>query len=264
MSFFRPIMMAGGGAAYDADYQAILDRGTTLTYSLPTSPTQDLGNQFILDMKAAGLWVKSIAGKIYATDGDSDFATLDWVTPASQQATKVNSPTHSIDGFNGNGTTIYINSGTNTSATTQDNVTYASAAFINTARALDAIFGRADGSDFISFNTRNASNLFSYIVSAAAANVTNVANTDATVRFVVARSSGTQYHSFNGDAFTGSVKTFSTVTNGVIFNLAYSGSGTPTAYSNRGIMYFWIFNEKISDSEVAAFDTAVNNYLTGL
>ena len=41
---------------------------------------------------------------VLATDGDSDFATLNWKSPTTFQATKVSSPTYSGCWFYGNGT----------------------------------------------------------------------------------------------------------------------------------------------------------------
>lgn len=93
----------------DIDFQAILDRGSTLGYSLPTGTAFTAGNLLIKELKTAGIWNKLDIFYVFATNGDSDFATLNWKTPASFQATKVNSPTFtSLEGFTGNGSSSYL------------------------------------------------------------------------------------------------------------------------------------------------------------
>jgi hypothetical protein len=98
--------------AVDADYQAILDRSTALGYTAPSPAQQTLQNTLVTDLKTAGVWDKLDLFYVFATDGDGDYATLNWKTPASFQATKVNSPTFTTNGgFAGDGTSSYL--GTN-------------------------------------------------------------------------------------------------------------------------------------------------------
>ncbi len=95
---------------YDADYQAVLNRGTALGYTLPSLSQRLLQNQFVLDLKAAGIWTLLEFLHVFATDGDSDFATLNWKNPLLYQCLKVNNPTFTVNfGFTGNGTTQYLN-----------------------------------------------------------------------------------------------------------------------------------------------------------
>lgn len=97
------------GVSYSSEYQAVLDRGTTLGYALPSGDQRVLQNQLIVDLKSAGIWTLLDVFYVFATDGDSDFATINWKSPSANQASKVNSPTFTSDlGFNGNGTTSYI------------------------------------------------------------------------------------------------------------------------------------------------------------
>ena len=95
----------------DADYQAILDRGTSLGYTLPSPSQQVLQETLIADLKTAGVWDKLDLFYVFATDGDGDYATLNWKTPASFQLTKTNSPTFTTnEGFAQSGT-AYLDSG---------------------------------------------------------------------------------------------------------------------------------------------------------
>ena len=96
----------------DADYQAVLDYGTAQGYTLPSASQQVLQNQLVVDLKAAGVWSKLDTFAVFATDGDSDFALIDWKRLSDYTA--VNSPTFTTNqGFQGNGTSAYINSNFN-------------------------------------------------------------------------------------------------------------------------------------------------------
>jgi hypothetical protein len=92
----------------DPDYQAILDYATTQGYTLPSVSQQTLQNQLVVDLKDAGIWNKLDTFGVFATDGDSDFALIDWIRLTDYTA--VNSPTFTTNqGYKGNGVTSYIN-----------------------------------------------------------------------------------------------------------------------------------------------------------
>ena len=94
---------------FDADYQAVLDYGTAQGYTAPSAAQQTLQNTLVTDLKTAGVWDKLDVFYVFATDGDSDYATLNWKAPSSHQVTKVNSPTFTADsGFKGDGSSAYL------------------------------------------------------------------------------------------------------------------------------------------------------------
>jgi hypothetical protein len=98
--------------AIDADYQAVLDYATTQGYTLPSAGQQILQNQLVVDLKDGGIWSKLDTFANFATDGDSDFALIDWIRLS--QYTAVNTPTFTTDeGFQGNATSAYINTNYN-------------------------------------------------------------------------------------------------------------------------------------------------------
>ena len=115
--------------SFDADYQAVLDYGTLQGYTLPSGGQQTLQNDLLVALKAAGVWSKLDTFANFATDGDSDFALIDWKRLSDYTA--VNSPTFTADeGFTGNGTSSYIDSnfdistGTNYSLNSASRVMY--------------------------------------------------------------------------------------------------------------------------------------------
>jgi hypothetical protein len=98
--------------AIDPDYQAVLNYATTQGYTLPSAGQQTLQNQLVVDLKDGGIWDKLDTFRVYATDGDSDFALIDWKRLID--CTGVNSPTFTTNsGFNSDGTSSYIDTNYN-------------------------------------------------------------------------------------------------------------------------------------------------------
>ena len=111
---YSRILGKGGGGGFDADYQAVLDYATAQGYTLPSGGKQTLQNDLVVALKAAGVWSKLDLLYVFATDGDSDYATLNFVAPSSFQATKTNSPTFTADeGFAGDGISAYLDTNLN-------------------------------------------------------------------------------------------------------------------------------------------------------
>lgn len=102
------------GESFDADYQAILNRATTLGYTLPSASVQVKQNTLLTSLKSTGVWAKLDVFYVFAQDGGSAFGTLNWKNPNANQSTLVNAPTFvSNQGFTGNGTSSYIDTNFN-------------------------------------------------------------------------------------------------------------------------------------------------------
>jgi hypothetical protein len=100
--------------AFESEYLAILNYATTQGYTLPSLSQRILQNKLVKDLKAAGVWSKLDTFSVFATDGNSDFALIDW--KRLSQYTAVNSPTFTTNGgFAGNGTSSYIDTNFNPS-----------------------------------------------------------------------------------------------------------------------------------------------------
>jgi len=113
---YSSILKSGGGTpappAFDADYQSVLDYGTAQGYTLPSGGQQTLQNDLLVALKAAGVWSKLDTFANFATDGDSNFALIDWKRLSNYTA--FNSPTFTTnEGFTGNGTSSYVDSNYN-------------------------------------------------------------------------------------------------------------------------------------------------------
>ena len=97
------------GGSFDADYSAVLNYATSLGYTLPRSGQQVKQNKLLIDLKTAGIWNKLDSFRVYATDGSSSYALIDWKRLVL--CTAVNSPTFTTNvGYRGNATSSYINS----------------------------------------------------------------------------------------------------------------------------------------------------------
>ena len=98
---------------FDVDYRAVLDRGTALSYTLPTLAQQKLQNKLLMDMKADGVWAKLDVFYNFANNGGAEFGTLNWKSPTTRQSTLVGSPNFiSNQGIQGTGTS-YISTNYN-------------------------------------------------------------------------------------------------------------------------------------------------------
>lgn len=132
---------------YSDEYQAVLDRGTLLGYTLPSVSQRALQNSLVASLKTAGIWNALDFLYVFATDGSSDYASLNWKAPSSFQAQKVNSPTFTSNvGFTGNGSSSYLN-------TNWTPETHASQYQVNNAAFFGYFSGTSSGIYCGTFNT---------------------------------------------------------------------------------------------------------------
>lgn len=102
----------GQNSSFDANYQAILNYATAQGYTLPSVNQRISQNALLVSLKNAGIWNKLDTFACFVTNGDTNFALIDW--KRLSQYTAINSPTFSSNqGFTGNGTSSYISSNFN-------------------------------------------------------------------------------------------------------------------------------------------------------
>jgi hypothetical protein len=91
----EPATSSNSVYTFDADFQAIKARATTLGYTLPNTAGQRHLNNLLLDFKAntfTSLWD---AYWLPVNNGSAGFGQLNWKTPSAHQITVVNAPTWS-------------------------------------------------------------------------------------------------------------------------------------------------------------------------
>lgn len=97
----------------EASTQALLDRAALDGYTPASGTALAALDTFIRSLKTDGIWNLIDVMWLPATNGDSDFACYNLKDPTQFKLTKVNSPTHSLGGFTGNGSTAYLDTGYN-------------------------------------------------------------------------------------------------------------------------------------------------------
>lgn len=257
-----------GGVAIDADYQAVLDYATTQTYTLPSASQQTLQNQLVVDLKDAGVWSKLDVFYVFATDGDSDFASINWKDPNNFECTEVNSPTFTTnEGFNGNSSSAYLNTNlsfpTDLSLGSQNDfhATCYTNTLNNSGGTIDdsALMGSYGGGANIIMGFRN-SDYSTWCWSG----VNDIVPIDANY-FAIDRSVSSTYDSYQDSSVTVSIDNSSAITTPYdMYVLARNGSGTPTWQANSSITMRSFSLGSSIDGLHDEYKTALDNYYNAL
>jgi hypothetical protein len=244
----------------DADYKAILDYATTQGYTLPSASQQLLQEQLLIDLKDAGIWSKLDTFAVFATDGDSDFALIDWKRLTDYTA--VNSPTFTTNvGFQGNGTSSYIDSNYNASTSGVNYLQndWSFGWYMATRDALvgtEIAFGAAKSGD--ANWVRYSAKRFYYNLSSqqAYSGLTIGSN-----QMVIANASSTNLTLYANGSLTDNLSNINTKnpanTNFLAFYQTFA-----TGYSDPELGMVYAGGNL--DSQASAFYTAWNNYYTSL
>ena len=253
------------GSPFDADYQAVLNYATSLGYTLPSAGQQVKQNKLLIDLKTAGIWNKLDSFRVYATDGSSSYALIDWKRLVL--CTAVNSPTFTTNvGYRGNATSSYINSNYNPTANAV-NYTLNSAsifAYISAVRTVGQIqaYQGATGVStqlLIAAGTNGFGE--SYINNA----TTGVNNVTTGIGFqLVNRINSTTLNVYYQGALqnTNSAITSVSIPNRTIWDFGANNGGTGSLFSNVGNAIIG-YGANLT-AEQSAFNTAVNTYINSL
>jgi hypothetical protein len=197
--------------AFDADYQAVLDYATTQGYTLPSSGQQTLQNQLVVDLKDGGIWSKLDTFAVFATDGSSDFALIDW--KRLSQYTAVNSPTFTTNvGFKGNGTSSYVDTNFNPS-TSGVNYTLNNASRYFFPHAISGV-GRMDGATSLDENAMVRNSSTAQRINCGTNNLALAFNyTSTIIPKSIHRTSSLSVNLFNGTVGTTGVQTSTSILN---------------------------------------------------
>jgi len=251
------------GGSFDADYTAVLNYATSLGYTLPSSGQQVKQNKLLLDLKTAGIWNKLDSFRVYATDGSSSYALIDWKRLVL--CTAVNSPTFTTNvGYRGNATSSYINSNF-TPSTNGVNYTLNSAsifAYISAVRTVGQIQAYQGASGvgqlIIAAGTNGIGE--SYINS-----TTGVFNNTTGIGFqLVNRTNSTTLNVYYQGALqnTNSAIASISIPNRTIWDFSANNGGTGSLFSNVGNAIIG-YGANLT-AEQSDFNTAVNTYINSL
>lgn len=246
------------GFAYDTDYQAILDKAISESFTLPNDDEKLKQNQLVIDLKAAGAWAKADHILVLATNSNQSFARIDWRNP-THLANLVNAPTFvTKKGFQGGGTS-YIDTNFNP-FTEGDKYTQNNASrfiYMDTASGTGVLDG---------CGTTDRNLMFRNLISNQRIN-SNLALTGGAFSFSatrgmksIHRTSSTNLQLFNDTTGESRTATSSTMVNSNQ-NILRSGSTTPI-YGAHTISFYMMGESMISEN--SAIITAVNTYLNSL
>lgn len=251
------------GTPIDPDYQAVLDYATLQGFVLPSASQQILQNQLVVDLKNAGFWSTFDSFSMFATDGDSDFALIDWIRLSDYTA--INSPTFVTNsGFLGNGTSSYID--TNFFLAT-DRVNFQ----LNDAGMSVYMYQLGTDSKYIVGASSGSTDAFRMRVHSNPSQLIDGqlnSNPFTTSQGILSRQIG-HYHVDRLDASSfryqinsslGSV--YSGASTGII-NLPVWVLRITTQYADYGVSYF-IIRKGMTQADKNAMNTIINNYLTAI
>lgn len=237
---------------YDSDYQSVLDYATTQGYTLPSGAQQIIQNQLVIALKADGIWSKLDSFSVFATDGDSDYALIDWIRLSTQTA--INSPTFiSNVGYQGNNVNAEIRTGYNPDGSLnykQDSASYG--VYVNEI-VTDGQYLMGAGSVRCRMRTINSSN-----------NFINSLNISAAYNF-----GGVGFSHFNRSSSTN----VQCIKNGISSDRTATSSGLPNEFiylayeagignSDAKISIGFIGGDL--SSQASQFNTSINNYLAAI
>jgi hypothetical protein len=269
IGFKQPAVASG--PVYDADYQAILTYAasilTPVPAVLPSDANKLVQNQFVLDLKAAGIWNKLDHLCVYngPTPCNDVFAVIDWKNPNAVRMSTI-IPTVSFvnnQGFQGNGITGYIDSNYNPSTMGQ-NYLLNSASFGYYMRTIDTTpqdqesgFSSqgSGGRSWVRYGSTtkraymNSSSFASYSFFTASSNQLVIAS----------RLNSTQFDLYNNGSLTQTLSVSSTA----ITNVNFLSFRQVNVYSNcqLGLVFA---GGGLTGAEISAFQTAWVAYLTNL
>lgn len=90
-------------------YDKVLTRANALGYTVPSARVRSLGSGLMSRLLRAGAFFEHDLILIFATDGDRDFAKLNWRDPATFAATETGTPDfHVGEGFSANTIANYV------------------------------------------------------------------------------------------------------------------------------------------------------------
>jgi len=248
-------------AGIDPDYQAVLDYATSKGWTLPSAPQQTKGNQLVVDLKAAGIWSKLYFYYPAETDGDVDFACINWKDPKdSTNLTRFNSPTYAANsGFKGDGVSSYLEIPYNPQALgfDENNFAFGGFDFENIAEGNSPLFGDNAPLARYLINSRNAANSLAIrAANTTAAFISSISDSRGLHLADRASSSG-----FNV-AKNGTSLGFQTIESSSFIATAFWSLRFFNFYSTRRVGHLFAGQSFWADQ--AAFNTAINTYRTGL
>ena len=250
--------------AFDADYQAVLDRSTALGYTAPSAAQQTLQNTLVTDLKTAGVWTKMKA--IYPIVGGTasshkfnlkDPRDLD----AAFRLTFTSGFTHSADGMVGNGTSATANTYLNPANDLASVDSNSLSVYLNTGTsAAQHIEIGQNNNQWLSAIRWSGDQ--TYIYNPTNQVVIREPNTEARGLTINTRRAINDFVFYRAGTLIGS-NTSNRIASFPSASVHLGSAGGSSYYSNRRIAFASI-GDGLTDSDISTFTTAINAFQTTL
>ena len=246
---------------YCKEYQRIINEGVANGFDLPTLRQQRVHNAIVLLLISSGIWDLLDVFYIFANNGGSGYASINWKNPSKYLLQLIDSPTFTTNkGFQGNGSSSYINTGYSPVDNGLLTINDASiGGYVDTDGSdTGALAGTRIGSDYLSVFIEDVA----------------VVNTDVNSNFsngspnghgiIHAYRTSSSAHSRN---VSGSITTLSTTStslpdNYILVLARNTGSNkntlTPSNFSDTMVNAFWVGRGTINNT---AFRKIMDNYI---
>ena len=254
----------GFGAATSTEYQAVLTYATSQGWTLPSVPQQQIASIYVSRLVTSGLWAKKRVIWIFATDGDRNFAKINYKDPGNFTCTEVGTPTFTTNGgFSSADLASYLDTGwkpvTNAGGLYAQNSAHLTAHISGITAVLN--------NNYVDFGNAGASN------NNAIYSQCGMANTNWNIRFNSSTTHGQPYDGFDWGYFLAERRTASSntlfrqrefvkdnlsststsLTDINLYVCAYNANGTAAAHSPRIVGTLQLGTEL---GDASAFDDA--------
>lgn len=258
------------GALVDADYTAVLNRATALGYTLPSAAQQVKQNTLVTSLKASGVWSLLDVLYVFATDGNNDFATLNWKAPSSYKISRSGTVTFTTNqGYVSNGTNGYLNTGwipssngVNYTLNSASLITYIQSHVTASATDLGSAQNFLAGANRISFNADDGFGSALGAINQTGTSVIANGGNCVGLWHVQRKDASNTYHFKNGVQVDTEADASDGVSNIAMFLLCLNNGGTPNFYSTRRMGMF-AAGASLNGLESSLY-TSWNTYFTSL
>lgn len=256
----------GSGVSYTSEYQAVLSRASAQGYTAPSGAQKVKQNTFLAALKTAGIYSELDLLYVFANDVTGNFWKLNWITPASYEATE---PAGAVTktsnaGIAGNGSSTYVSTnwipGTNNVKYTLNDASVLMYVNNNVAEAKYAC-GLTAGGNEITIAPKWSDNNFYGCINAASANFNTYANASSIGFYQMTRAASNNMKLFkNGSQVDTETKNSLGIPAGG--NSLWICARNASSFSTYQVGFFAVGSNL--EAKASDFYTAWNAYFTSL
>jgi len=237
-------------------YDQILNYATTNGYTLPSAPQQVLQRALLQTLIDNGIWDKLDTFALFATNGNSDFALIDWKRLSQYNA--VNSPTFSSNGgFTGNGTSSYVDTNFNPTIGTNNYILNNAGRFFWVDNRIKTNAWEGSVANSSNNHTRNANGIQANINSGTNTLLTGTISFASDGFKAINRTS-----SSNVEAFATTTQFSCTQVSTIIQNAIQSCLRNGAQYNDCRFRFYAMGASLVAENTI--FNNAMNTYLTSI